>query len=284
MIQVLTDSTADIPPEIADREGLLVVPAQVIVGEQSYREGVELTSDHLFRILREGAFLPKTSLPRGDDFAAVYQEALARGADGILAVHIGSGFSGLLSASQLYARELPIPTAFVDSGTASMALGWLAIYAARRARQGVALDALAQEVQALADRAALLAMLDTLEFARRGGRVGRLAEFVAGVLNIKPILRVAQNEVTLMARTRSRRKAVEWLCAAVAESSPHFGVAVLHTDAPDLADQLAQCVQSHISPDTEYVQTTAGAVLGAHAGPGAVGVAFLPMPSDDDEK
>nr|WP_290665648.1 DegV family protein [Ardenticatena sp.] len=281
MIQVLTDSTADIPPEVAAREGLLVVPAQVIVGDHSYREGVELTSDHLFRVLRDGNAVPQTSLPRGDDFAAVYQEAVARGAKGILAVHIGSGFSGLLNASRLYAREVPIPTAFVDSGTASMALGWLAIYAARRARQGVPLETLAQEVQALADRAALFAMLDTLEFARRGGRVGRLAEFVAGVLNIKPILRVAQNEVTLMARTRSRRRALDWLCTTVAETAPHFGVAVLHADALDLAHQLAACVRTHLSAESEFLLTTAGAVLGAHAGPGAVGVALLPTSSND---
>lgn len=275
MIQVITDSTADLPPAVAEREGILVVPCQVYFGEEAFREGVDLTDEEFFQRLRTSPVLPRTALPRGEDFHAVYREARRRGATGVLAVHLGSGFSGLFGAATLFAREVDMPVELVDSGTASMALGLLAIYAARRARQGIALPHLAEEARRLAPRVETYAMLDTLEYARRGGRVSRIVEVLAATLNVKPILRVARNRVDLVARQRTPKRALDWLVERVKEADPHHGVAVVHADALHLAKNVLEKVTALLPPNTEFFSSSAGAVLGTHAGPGAVGVCFI---------
>ncbi len=275
MIQVVTDSTADLPPEVAEQEGILVVPCQVLFGEETFREGVDLTDEEFFQRLRTSPVLPRTALPRGEDFQAVYQEARRRGATGVLAVHLGSKFSGLFGAAALFAREVDVPVELVDSGTASMAMGLLAIHAARRARQGVPLAELAEEVRGLAPRAETYAMLDTLEYVRRGGRVNRLVEILAAAFNVKPILRVARNSVDLVARQRTRRRALEWLVTEAQKADPAYGLAVVHADAPNLAQALSDRISARMPAGTAFFQSTAGAVLGTHAGPGAVGTCFI---------
>lgn len=275
MIQVITDSTADLPPAVAEREGILVVPCQVYFGEEAFREGVDLPDEEFFRRLRTSPVLPRTALPRGEDFQAVYQEARRRGATSVLAVHLGSGFSGLFGAATLFAREMDMPVELVDSGTASMALGLLAIHAARRARQRVPLVELAEEVRRLAPRAETYAVLDTLEYARRGGRVSRLVEVLATALDVKPILRVARNSVDLVARQRTQKRALDWLVEKVKEADSRHGVAVVHANALHLAKSVLEKVAAHVPPNTELFSSSAGAVLGTHAGPGAVGVCFI---------
>ncbi len=275
MIQVITDSTADLPPDVAAQQGILVVPCQVTFGEESFREGVEITDEEFFRRLRTSPVLPRTALPRGEDFEAAYREARARGATGVVAVHLGSGFSGLFNAARLFARHADVPVEVVDSGTASMALGLLALHAARLARRGMALSQVAGHVRRLAPRAETYAMLDTLEYARRGGRVNRVVAAVATALRIKPILRVARNSVDLVARERTRRRALDWLARRVLLADDTLGVAVVHADAPDLAGTLARLVQEHLKAEAACLRATAGAVLGTHAGPGAVGVCLI---------
>ncbi|MDQ7029659.1 MAG: DegV family protein [Ardenticatenia bacterium] len=275
MIQVITDSTADLPPELAEQEGILVVPCQVTFGEKSFREGVDISGEAFFRRLRTSPRLPRTALPRGEDFEAAYREARARGATGVLAVHLGSRFSGLFNAARLVASRTGMPVELVDSGTASMALGLLALDAARLARQGMALSQLAGHVRQLAPRAETYAMLDTLEYVRRGGRINRVMEMAATALRIKPVLRVARNSVDVVTRQRTRQRALEWLAHRVTVADERFGVAVVHADAPELAGTLARAVGEHLAAGTACLRATAGAVLGTHAGPGAVGVCLI---------
>lgn len=275
MIQIITDSTADIPAEIAARAGIIVVPCQVIFGDAAYREDVDLTSAEFFQKLRTSTTLPQTALPRGEDFAAAYREAEERGATGVLAIHLGSTFSGVFNAARLYGEEVTVPTEFVDSGTSSLAMGLLALHAARRASAGVELEELAAEIRSLARGAELYAMLDTLKYARRGGRVGRVTEAVASVLNIKPILRIAHNSIDLVSRHRSVKRALHALVETVREVEPQHGVAVIHAETPNRAAELAERVREVISSDRDVIVHTAGAVLSTHAGPGAVGIGLV---------
>lgn len=275
MLQVITDSTADLPAEIAQQEGIIVVPCQVIFDDQSYREDVDLSSQEFFEKLRTAGTLPKTSLPRGDDFAAAYEEAQARGAESVLAIHIGSNFSGVYNAARLYAGNLDMPTRVIDSGTTSLAMGLLAIHAARRAREGAPLHNLADEIRRLAGGAEVHAMLDTLEYARRGGRIGRVAETVASILNIKPVLRVARNSVDLVSRHRSRKRAMQALVDTIADAKPEHGTGLVHAEAPALADELRERIASLPHAPKEMIVNSAGAVLSTHAGPGAVGIGFV---------
>lgn len=275
MIQIITDSTADLPADVAHREDIIVIPCQVIFGDEGFREDVELSSQDFFQKLRTAHSLPKTSLPRGDDFVTAYENAQRRGADSVLSIHLGSDFSGVYNAARLYAANLTIPTQVIDSGTTSLAMGLLAIHAAQRARDGVSLRTLSNEIQRLAVGAEVHAMLDTLEFARRGGRIGRVTETVAALLNIKPVLRVARNSVDLVSRHRSRKRAIQALVETVADAAPQHGVAVMHADAPALADSIAERIRPLLPTGQEIIVNAAGAVLSTHAGPGAVGIGFV---------
>lgn len=274
MIQIITDSTADLPSDAAEREGIIVVPAQVQFGTESFREDIELSSQAFFeRLAQETEALPTTSLPLPGDFIAAFEEARARGAEAAISVHLGSAFSGTFNGARLAAREAPLPVTVLDSGTASLALGWIAILAARAARQGATLDELTALVASLSERAALYAMLDTLEYLRRGGRVNRVAEMMVGLLDIKVILLVANNRIEPTARVRTRSRALAWLRDRVAADAPLLGLAVIHAVAPEQAAALAEMVRPY-APEPPIV-TLVGAVLGTHAGPGAVGVGYV---------
>ncbi|HBY98427.1 MAG TPA: hypothetical protein DEP84_31550, partial [Chloroflexi bacterium] len=212
MIQIITDSTSDLPPAVAEREGILVVPAQVQFGTESFREGVELTGIAFFeRLAREAGALPTTSQPLPGDFIAAFEAARTRGAEAAISIHLGSAFSGTFNGARLVAADAPLPVSVLDSGTASMALGWIAILAARAARAGASLDELTALVARLTECAALYAMLDSLEYLRRGGRVNRAVEMMAGLLDIKAILLVANNRIEAVARVRTRTRALAWL-------------------------------------------------------------------------
>lgn len=274
MIQIITDSTADIPPSVAEREGILVIPCQVIFGTDSYREGVELSPDEFFeRLRRTGKTLPTTTLPLQGDIQAAFEAARDRGAEAAISIHLGSAFSGAFNAVRLAAEEAPLEVKVVDSGTTSLAMGWVAILAARAAREGATLEVLSALIEDLCSRASLYAMLDTLEYLRRGGRVNRVSEMFAGLLDIKPILHVANNRIEPVTRVRTRTRAMAWLRDRIAADAPLQGLAVIHAAVPDQAATLAEMIRPY-APE-ELIVTTAGAVLGTHAGPGAVGVGYV---------
>lgn len=274
MIQIITDSTADLPRDVARREGILVVPAQVQFGTESFREGVELTGQAFFeRLARETGALPTTSQPLPVDFETTFATARDGGAEAAISIHLGSAFSGTLNGARLAAEDAPLPVTVLDSGTTSMALGWIAILAARAARDGATREELIALVQRLSERAALYAMLDSLEYLRRGGRVNRAVEMMAGFLDIKAIVLVANNRIEPAARVRTRGRALAWLRERVAADVPLLGLAVVHAVAPQQARTLADMVKPS-APEPPIV-TPVGAVLGTHAGPGAVGVGYV---------
>lgn len=274
MIQIITDSTADLPPAIAEREGILVVPAQILFGTEGLRDGVELTSEAFFeRLVLETQVRPTTTLPLQSDFEAAFTIARARGANAALSIHLGSAFSGTCNAACLAAEEAPLPVTVLDSGTTSLALGWIAILSARAARSGATLTEVVALVERLRLRAALYAMLDTLEYLRRGGRANRIVEMLTGLLDIKPILFVGNNRIELAGRVRTRSRALTWLRDRVAADAPLQGVGVVHAVAPERAATLADMVRPY-APEPLIV-TVAGAVLSTHAGPGAVGVGYV---------
>lgn len=279
-IGVITDSTAGLPPEVAAEEGIIVVPCQVRIGQTVYREGVDLTTEELFRRMFSSAETPATSLPAGEDFLAAFEEARRRGYDQVLGVFVGSGFSGTLNAARLFAAQTPLEVAVVDSGTTALALGLLAVYGARRARQGVPLPALARELEGLAQGAELYALLDTLEYVRRGGRIGRVAEMVASVLHIKVVLRIARNQADVVARMRSRKRGLAWLQDVTREAAPLLGLGAMHTggETEALAHELAEALADSVTPGGPVLVSMAGAALAVHAGPNAVGVALLRRP------
>ncbi len=277
-VRVVTDSTADLPPEIAHELGITVVPLRVLFGEETYREGIDITPDRFFQMLEENSVHPTTTQPSVGDFLETY-ERLAADADGILSIHISAKLSGTLGAAQAARTALSKPRAMelIDSGTASMAMGLAVIKAARAARVGASLTEAAAVARDVLGRFRLWAMLDTLEYIRRGGRIGRAQAFLGSVLQVKPIITVHEGEVHPVERVRTRSRALQRLAELALAFPAAEEFVVLDSTTPEDSDWLeGQLRAAH--PQAPVTRARLGAVLGTHCGPGAVGVGTLVAP------
>ena len=220
-VRVITDSTADLPPEMAAELGIEVVPLNVHFGTDTFRDGIDLSADEFYERLVASSCPPTTSQPSVGAFLEVYQKAL-EGADGIVSVHISAKLSGTWN-SAIQAREQladPSRVQVVDTGQASMGLGWVAVAAARAAQAGASLEEVAREAQSTAEQVRVLFLVDTLEFLQKGGRIGKAQAMFGSVLSIKPLLTIQEGEVHPMERVRTRGKGVARLVQLVQEAAP----------------------------------------------------------------
>lgn len=275
-IVVMTDSTAGFPNEVIEELGLLVVPCQVFVGDDVYKEGVDITAEALFERIFTSQDTPTTSLPTGEDYRATFQAALDRGATQLVGIFVGSGLSGTFNGARVAAQEFPqLETYLVDSGTVSAGLALLTLEAARLVKEGHDLQTVGQRLDALAPKAELYALLDTLEYIRRGGRIGRVGELIANVLNIKPVLRLARNSGDVVARNRSRKKGITWLIETAGKAQNLKGISVIHINAETEALELVETLRPLLPSGTEIAVGPAPAAVAAHGGPGAIGFGIL---------
>jgi fatty acid kinase fatty acid binding subunit len=270
---IVVDSTADFP-EAADRfPNWRIVPLYVRFGDESFRDYVELSPARFYERLRVANELPTTSQPTPGDFLACYERL--GGYERVLSIHIAGGFSGTVESARTAARELGgDKVRVIDSGTASAAIAMLGLAAQRRLERGTT----DEEIEALAARftshAGLLFTVETLEYLRRGGRIGRARALAGDMLSIRPILTIVDAEVVPLKRVRGNHKAfLEF--ASVFESRsrdvPEPKVGIAHADAPQKAEALHELVR-RTRPQAEVeLSTSLGPVLGAHAGPGTVG-------------
>ncbi len=274
-VQVLTDSTADLPPEVVQELGITVVPLQVIFGEESFRDGVNLTSEEFFRRLPEARELPSTSQPSLGDFQQAYEELAAKTGH-ILSIHLSSGFSGTVESARqaALAFEGRCQIAIVDSRTVSMALGFAAIAAARAARDGADLDSCAGAARSVLRRQQLAVAVDTLEYLRRGGRIGRAEAFLGGLLRVKPILTIRDGEAYPLTRVRTRRKALEEILHICLDQGEVQEAAVMHATSPEDASFLAQEIARRY-PGVPVHTGRIGPVIGVHGGPGLIGLSVV---------
>lgn len=273
-VRIVTDSVSDLPAEFQEALDIAVVPAMVIIDGVSYRDRVELSSAEFYRRLVESETLPTTSQPPVGDFETVYQ-GLARETDEIISIHIPAAFSGTVRAAQAAAKTVEgARVTVVDSGQISMALGWLVVKAARAAREGRSRDEILALVQDTIPRLRLVAVLDTLEYLRRGGRIGRAAAMMGTMLRVKPLLLVQNGELVPLENVRTLRRALQRLLEIVEGWAPLEEAAVIHAAAPELAEEVRQRLGA-FHPVKRIPVVEAGPVLGAHAGPGAVGVACV---------
>jgi DegV family protein with EDD domain len=278
-VKVLTDSLADIPPAILQELDIAVVPTIVRFGETEYRDRIDLFPSEFFQLLTRSDKPPSTSQPASGVFEETFRR-LATKTDQILAIHTDGLLSGIYNASCAAAANVPdIRIRVMDSRQVSMALGWLVILAARAARQGHTLDQLMSVVQDAMPRVHLIAMLDTLEYARRGGRLGKASALLGTLLNVKPLLSVVHGEVVPVENVRSQKRALERLVEIAMSSGPIQELSVIHALAPEPAlkvrQMLADSLPNGSLPKERIVMAEAGPVLGAHVGPGTVGIAWL---------
>jgi DegV family protein with EDD domain len=277
---IVLDSTADFP-EAPDRfANWRVVPLYVRFGAESYRDYVDLSPDEFYERLRTAEELPTTSQPTPADFLAVYEQL--GGYERIYSLHISGDLSGTFGSATSAAAELGgdrVRT--VDTGAASAAIAILALAMQRRLERGTSDDEVAALVARYERDARLIFTVDTLEFLRRGGRIGRARAWAGTLLHVKPILTI-KREVVPIKRVRGNQKAMQTFVdefTSHSSDTPTLRVGIAHADAPDRARQLEKMVRHERPRATIDVVTDLGAVVGTHSGPGAVGFFWF----DDEE-
>jgi DegV family protein with EDD domain len=274
MVKIVTDSTADIPADVAARLGITVVPCYVVFGIETYRDGVELTKEQFYEKLSGANMVPTTAAPP----PAFYEEAyrsLASETDEIVSIHLAASLSAIYSSAAAAAAGTPgIRIEVLDSGQVTMGYGWMAVAASEAARRGDSLEQIVALVSGMKERSRVLAVLDTLEFVYRGGRVGWAGAFIGTLLRIKPIVEVRRGQINLLERGRSWKRSVDTLVELVRVLCPLERAVVLHANAPEQAEQVADRLQA-IDPDWNRFICPAGVAIASHTGPGAVGIACV---------
>ena len=276
---IVLDSTADFPEAPERFPNWRVVPLYVVFGDQSYRDYVELAPPEFYARLRTAEELPTTSQPTPGDFLQTYEDLTEY--ERIYSLHISAALSGTYQSASTAAAELGDKVRTIDSESASAAIAMLGLAIQRRLEQGTtdeAVDALVGRYRA---NAHLIFTVDTLEFLRRGGRIGRASAWAGQLLHVKPILTI-EREVVPLKRVRGNQKAMQEFVSAFTSTSrdtPTLKVGIAHADAPDRATQLQKMVWHERPQAAIEVITTLGAVVGTHAGPGTVGFFWF----DDEE-
>lgn len=271
-VRVITDSTADLPLELVALWGIEVVPLCVQFGEQSYRDGIDLSQQDFYSRLKAGE-LPTTSQGTIGSFKRIYEQAAGGGGEAI-SIHLSSGLSGTCSAAMLAADQVDGRVVVVDSGLISMALGWLVLAAAKAARAGCPLDEIVALVEKMKQRTHVVALIEDLEYLRHGGRIGPAQAVLGSLLDIRPIVGLEGGLVVLYKRVRSRRLGLRHLVELATAASQLEQVAVVHANNPEDALQLTDRLTPFFPRDQMLVQP-AGQVVATHVGPEAVGVCFV---------
>jgi len=269
---IVLDSTADFPEAPKRFPNWRVVPLYVLFGDESYRDYVELAPEEFYARLRSSQRLPTTSQPTPGDFLQTYEELGAY--ERIYSLHLSAVLSGTYQSATTAAATLgDDKVRVVDSETASAAIAMLGLAIQRRLDRGTTDDELDALIRRFKDEAHLIFTVDTLEFLRRGGRIGRASAWAGQLLHVKPILTI-EREVIPLKRVRGNQKAMQEFIRAftsTTEDVPTLKVGIAHADAPGRAEQLRKMVR-HERPQAEIeLITTLGAVVGTHAGPGTVG-------------
>ena len=274
-VAVVTDSTAYLPAELNGTYELTVVPLTVVINGAEGLEGLEIQPAEVARALNARRSAVSTSRPSPSQFAAAYRDLLAAGADGVVSVHLSAKLSGTYEAACLAAAEVGDRVQVVDSGTTAMGLGFVALAAATVARHGAHLDAVRAEAVAHAARVNTLFYVDTLEFLRRGGRIGAASALLGTALSVKPILHMVDGAIVVRDKVRTAGRALAKLVDLVVEAAGagEVDIAVHHLEAPDRAAALADAVVVRLGEQVRdcYI-TEIGAVVAAHVGPGVAGV------------
>jgi len=272
-VRVVTDSACDLPDDLIERDGIEVVPLTIRFGKEELVDRKELSTDEFWRRLADSDVLPETSAPSAGAFEAAFRRLIADGATGIICINLSSKLSATMQSAQVAAQAVQpdCPVVVVDSLMVSMGLGSLCLTAARRASDGDSLESVVANVTDRRNRSKLYGTLDTLEFLKKGGRVGNARALLGSMLAIKPVLEVRDGEVEEAGKVRTRSKALRLLVDRVKEG-PFENLAVLHGNAPDL-DELLDLLEP-LTPRDEFVIGQIGPVIGTHAGPRVIGVTF----------
>jgi DegV family protein with EDD domain len=272
-VRVVTDSACDLPDDLIERNGIEVVPLTIRFGNEELIDRKELSTDEFWRRLADSDVLPETSAPSAGAFEGAFRRQVEDGATGIICINLSSKLSATMQSAQVAAQavQADCPVVVIDSLMVSMGLGSLCLTAAQRAADGDSLDSIVANVTDRRNRSKLYGALDTLEFLKKGGRVGNARALLGTMLAIKPVLEVRDGMVEEAGKVRTRSKALRLLVDRVKEG-PFENLSVLHGNAPDV-DELLDLLEPLAARD-QIVVGQIGPVIGTHAGPRVIGVTF----------
>ena len=276
-VKIVTDSSVDLPAQLVEELGITVVPLYVRFGNEVYRDQIDISADEFYQRLQHDPVHPSTTQPTPQDFANAY-EKVAPKADGVVSIHISAKLSGTCN-SALQGKKMreevgPVcPIEVIDSETLTMGLGIITIAAAKVANAGGGVQEVVDEVKKMIPRMHLLFTLDTLKYLALGGRIGKAKALLGSVLNVKPILAIKDGEVVPAGQVRSRSKGIDRLVDFVQSAANIQDLAIIYNTTPDEAQTLAERIAPMFAKEKIMIARL-GPLLGVHAGPGAVAIAF----------
>jgi DegV family protein with EDD domain len=274
-VKIVSESLADIPSEVAKKLRITIVPLNVHFGSETFRDGIDLTTDQFYERLVDSKIFPTTTVPPLSVFVNTYDK-LAKETDEILVItfshKLGAGYNTALEAKGLMKRECRVEV--IDSGWATMAEGLIVMAAAKAAQAGAGLDEVVSLTRRNIPRVDVRMVFDTLEYLSRGGRIGKAQAFLSSVLKVHPVLGIRGGEVYPFAREHSRTRAIDYLYNFATSFSRIEGMAVEDATTPDEADELAKRLGSKF-PKVLIYRAKVSPVVGAHVGPHALAVSVL---------
>lgn len=274
-IQVVTDSACDLMPSTAEDHDVRIVPLTIRFGAEEFVDRQELSSKEFWDRVVTGPDMPETAAPSPGAFQQAFVDAAEAGRDGVLCVTISSRLSATYQAACTAAESVAdrIPVRVLDTLSVTMGQGLLALAAVDLAWGGAGLEEVASAVADMARRTHVYGVVDSLDYLKRGGRIGGAAHLMGSLLSIKPVIEVRDGVVEVESKQRTRSRALQYLAGKALDSGPVAWLAVANGVAPDIEDVLATVRRAH--PTHELVVGDLGPVVGAHAGPGSVGVSFI---------
>ncbi|MFJ9667599.1 DegV family protein [Streptomyces sp. NPDC101219] len=272
-VAIVTDSTAYLPARTMERHRITAVPLTVVLGDQALEEGTEISTRSLAQALQKRRPVT-TSRPGPEVFDAAYRKVAESGADGIVSLHLSAELSGTHDAAVVAARRAPVPVRVVDTGMIAMALGFCALAAAETAEAGGTVDEAVTAAEKRAAGTAAYFYVDTLDYLRRGGRIGAAQALLGSALAVKPLLQLVGGRIEPLEKVRTASKAIARLEEIAAERAggAEVDVAVHHLAAPERATALADRLRDRLPGLADLHVSEVGAVIGAHTGPGLLGV------------
>ena len=273
-VRIVTDSACDLPQDVCDELGIEVVSLTIRFGNEEFVDRKELDTASFWRKVEGSSVLPETAAPSVGAFEECFSRLAGSGADGIVCINLSSAMSATMQSAQVASKSLEgqVPIAVIDSKSVSMGIGLLVMLAAERARAGDDVDTIVRAIEDCRDRQRLYATLDTLEYLRKGGRIGGAQAMLGSMLSIKPLISVEDGKVEQAGKVRTRSKALRALADRLGGRSIER-LAVLHSNAEDIDEFIAMA--KGIAPDAPVTVGIIGPVVGVHVGPRTVGVGWI---------
>ncbi|SDN26616.1 DegV family protein [Alkalicoccus daliensis] len=280
-VMIVTDSTADIPGELAEKLEIQVVPLKVHFGEEAYEDGVDLSPEEFYKKLNSESVMPSTSQPTPNQFEEVYQKLHKEHAPDIISIHLSSKLSGTFQSAYIAQQTLgeSVSLEVIDSKRASYAIGVIVVEAAQMAQQGNPKEEIMARINKMLEDTNVFFMVDTLEYLQKNGRIGKASALVGSLLKIKPILSLnAEGEVYPFEKVRGNKKAVQRILAEFTKlyNAKPLHVGISHSEAEKEAREFMDTMREQFDIRQEVI-TNIGPVIGAHVGPGTLSIAVTPV-------